>query len=319
MNNIQIFKSPEFGVIRTVSINGEPWLVGKDVAQVLGYQNASKALSDHVDAEDKLNNESLLSLGQRGGWLVNESGLYSLVLSSKLPGAKKFKRWFTSEVLPAIRKNGAYMTPETLQAAILNPDYLLQVVTALKDETDRRKALEAANSRLTVDNQIMQPKAEYFDEIVERNLLTSFRETAKELGIPQKKFVAFLLDYRYIYRDKKGKLMPYAGKGDGLFEVKECFNEKTQWSGTQTLVTPKGRETFRLLLAVLEARQGRSGNWGGMIVLGLAALGGNRGGGGAAMMAGLKIRGILTPVCELALNDTSIWGWLRMTALLGLA
>ena len=94
----------------------------------------------------------------------------------------------------------------------------------------------------------MAPKADYFDEIVDRNLLTNFRETAKQLGIGEKSFIAFLLEKKYIYRDKRGKLMPYAEKNTGLFEMKECFNEKTQWAGTQTLITPKGRETFRLLV-----------------------------------------------------------------------
>ena len=108
---LQIFSKPEFGSIRTLEINGEPWFVGKDVAEVLGYTNPSKALIDHVDDEDKLNNETLSSLGQRGGWLINESGLYSLILSSKLPTAKEFKRWVTSEVLPSIRKTGTYTKP----------------------------------------------------------------------------------------------------------------------------------------------------------------------------------------------------------------
>lgn len=106
---------------------------------------------------------------------------------------------------------------------------------------------DARISALTVENQIMAPKAEYFDDLVDRNLLTSFRETAKQLEIKEKAFIAFLLEKKFIYRDKKGKLMPYAEKNNGLFEVKECFNEKTQWSGTQTMITPKGRETFRLL------------------------------------------------------------------------
>ena len=106
---------------------------------------------------------------------------------------------------------------------------------------------EARLSSLTVENQIMAPKAAYFDELVDRNLLTNFRETAKQLNVPPKKFVSFLLDRKYIYRDKRGKLLPYEDKNNGLFEVKETFNEKTQWSGTQTMVTPKGRETFRLL------------------------------------------------------------------------
>ena len=109
-NQIQIFNNTEFGEIRTMEINGEPWFVGKDVATALGYTNASKALNDHVDSEDKLNNETLSSLGQRGGWLINESGMYSLILGSKLEGAKRFKRWVTSEVLPSIRKSGAYAT-----------------------------------------------------------------------------------------------------------------------------------------------------------------------------------------------------------------
>lgn len=108
MNEIKLFENPEFGSIRTMVIGDEPWFVGKDVAVALGYTNSSKALADHVDEEDKLNNESLLSLGQRGGWLINESGLYSLIFSSKLESAKKFKRWVTSEVLSSIRKTGRY-------------------------------------------------------------------------------------------------------------------------------------------------------------------------------------------------------------------
>lgn len=108
--------------------------------------------------------------------------------------------------------------------------------------------LKAANAELTVQNAIMQPKADYFDELVDRNLLTSFRDTAKQLGVSQNAFIGFLKERKYIYRDQKGKLMPYADKNNGLFEVKECFNNKTEWSGVQTMVTPKGRETFRLLL-----------------------------------------------------------------------
>ena len=118
---------------------------------------------------------------------------------------------------------------------------------ALRYAEQELKKIKAINSELTVDNQIMAPKAAYFDELVDRNLLTNFRETAKQLEIPPKKFVSFLLAKKFIYRDKKGKLLPYEDKNSGLFEVKECFNEKTQWSGTQTLITPKGRETFRLL------------------------------------------------------------------------
>lgn len=124
MNELQIFNNEEFGQIRTVEIDGEIYFVGKDITEVLGYANASKAITDHVDEEDKLNNESLSSLGQRGGWLINESGLYSLILSSKMPNAKKFKRWVTSEILPTLRKTGSYEMPNmsTEMKAILMID-----------------------------------------------------------------------------------------------------------------------------------------------------------------------------------------------------
>ena len=179
---------------------------------------------------------------------IPENIFYRLAMKAKNETAEKFQALVADEIIPTIRKHGAYMTPETLQAAILNPDTMIRLCQQLKAEQDKNRALEVANSRLTVDNQIMQPKADYFDELVERNTLTNFRETAKELGIPPKKFVNFLLEKKYIYRDKKGKLQPYENKNSGLFEVKETFNEKTQWSGSQTLVTPKGRETFRLLM-----------------------------------------------------------------------
>ena len=242
MNDLQIFENPEFGKIRTLEVEGEPWFVGKDVADILGYSNNRDALDRHVDVEDK--NTVVNPDGNRGNpnmTIINESGLYSLILSSKLPTAKKFKRWVTAEVIPSIRKNGGYvsgqenMTPEELMAAAL----------LMANKTIENHKLRL--STLTVDNQIMRPKADYFDELVDRNLLTNFRETAKQLQVKEKAFIQFLMEKKFIYRDKKGKLMPYADKNNGLFEVKEQFNEKTQWSGTQTLITPKGRETFRLL------------------------------------------------------------------------
>lgn len=251
MDELQIFRNPEFGEIRTIEVGNEPWFVGKDVAERLGYSNSRKALADHVDLDDKRFGDGVTirdAIGrEQNVTIINESGLYSLILSSKLPNAKQFKHWITSEVIPSIRRHGAYMTPETLQAAIMNPDIMIQLCQQLKAEQDKNKVLQTENSQLVVDKQIMQPKADYFDELVERNTLTNFRETAQQLGIGQKDFINFLLDKKYIYRDKRGNLKAYADKNDGLFQVKECFNEKTKWAGTQTLVTPKGRETFRLL------------------------------------------------------------------------
>ncbi len=247
MNEIKTFENTEFGSVRTVTVGDEPYFVGKDVTDILRYQNGRDAIAKHVDDEDKGVAKCDTLGGAQEITIINESGLYSLILASKLPQAKRFKRWVTSEVLPAIRKHDAYITPEQVEKLLLNPDAMIKVLMALKSEQDKRKALEIANSALAVDNQIMLPKAEYFDELVDRNLLTSFRDTAKELGIKEKRFIAFLIDHKYLYRDKKGRLTPYADKNDGLFELKECYNEKTDWRGTQTLVTPKGRETFRLL------------------------------------------------------------------------
>ena len=241
MNNLQLFNNPDFGEIRALELDGQPWFVGKEIAQALGYKDTVNALKSHVDAEDKRGWQITTPGGIQEMTIINESGLYSLVLSSKLPGAKQFKRWGTSEVLPGIRNNGGYingqetMSPEELMAKAL--------MVAEKTLAEREKRISA----LTVENQILQPKADYFDQLVDRNLLTSLRDTAKELGIKEKKFIGFLVEKKYLFRDKKGKLTPYAGKADDLFTVKECFNEKTNWSGTQTMVTPKGRETFKLL------------------------------------------------------------------------
>lgn len=240
MNNMQIFKY-ENNDVRTVEMNGEPWFVLKDVCGVLGLSN-HKVTAQRLDRDEVSQTYLTDSIGRnQETTVINESGLYSVILRSDKPEAKPFRKLVTSEVLPSIRKNGGYiagqeqMTPEELMAKAL--------LVANKTLAER----DARISELTVQNTIMLPKAEYFDELVNRNTLTNFRETAKELGISEKAFIRFLLDKKYIFRNQRGKLMPYADRSDGLFEVKECYNEKTNWSGIQTLVTPKGRETFRLL------------------------------------------------------------------------
>ena len=246
MSELQIFNY-DGNEVRTIQIDGEPWWVLKDVCTVLSIGNARDVFSRLDDDEKGVDQIDTLG-GKQYMQIVNESGLYNVILRSDKPQAKPFRKWVTSEVLPSIRKNGAYLTPETLEQVILNPDTMIKLCTALKDEQEKNKALQAVNSSLTVDNQIMKPKAEYFDELVDRNLLTSFRETAKQLQVKEKEFIRFLFDKKFIYRDKKGKIQPYADKNKDLFEVKECYNEKAKWTGTQTLITPKGRETFRLLL-----------------------------------------------------------------------
>lgn len=239
MNNIQIFKY-ENNDVRTVEMNGEPWFVLKDVCKALGIAKY-RDVADRLDADERAPVRVDTLGGAQEMTCINESGLYSVILRSDKPAAKPFRKWVTSEVLPSIRKNGGYiagqeqMTPEELMAKAL--------LVANKTLAER----DARISELTVQNTIMSPKAKYFDELVDRNTLTNFRETAKELGISEKAFIRFLIDKKYIFRNQRGKLMPYADRSDGLFEVKECYNEKTNWSGIQTLVTPKGRETFRLL------------------------------------------------------------------------
>lgn len=153
MDNLQTFQHPTFGEVRTVAIDGEPWFVGKDVAQKLGYSDPNKAIAMHIDDEDKLNDKTALSLGQRGGWFINESGLYSLIMSSKLPAAKEFKRWVTSEVLPTIRQQGSYavrqpMTPAQLIAAqaqvLVQMEEKMQALQAQTEAVrDQQTALEA--------------------------------------------------------------------------------------------------------------------------------------------------------------------------------
>ena len=242
MNDLMIFSNPEFGEIRTIEEDGKFLFCGNDVAKSLGYKRPKDAVAAHCKGAVK--RRTLTKGGEQEMVFITEGDIYRLAAKSELPGADRFESWIFDEVLPSIRRNGGYiarqeeLSPEELMAKAL--------MVAQKTLADR----EARLSALTVENQIMKPKAEYFDELVDRNLLTGLFETAKEIGAPPKAFTKSLLERKYIYRDKKGKLMPYQIHVDsGLFELKECFNDKTQWAGTQTMVTPKGRETFRLLFA----------------------------------------------------------------------
>lgn len=242
MSNIQIFNYQN-NEVRTVEMGGEPWFVLKDVCNTLNISN-QRDVQERLDPDEvgrfdlphPQNPEKTIEMV-----CVNESGLYHVILRSDKQEAKPFRKWVTSEVLPSIRKNGGYIAGQQE----LSPQELMAKALLVANKTLAER--EARISELTVQNNIMAPKAEYFDELVDRNMLTSFRDTAKELGIKPKTFVDWLLAKKFIYRDQKGKLMPREDKNNGLFEVKEAKNDKTQWSGVQTLITPKGRETFRLL------------------------------------------------------------------------
>ncbi len=233
MSELTIFKNQDFGEIRTILINDEPYFVGKDVTEILGYQNASKAISDHVDEEDKLNNESLLSLGQRGGWLINESGLYSLILSSKLPSAKKFKRWVTSEVLPEIRKTGAYSRiPKSYPEALrLYADEVEQreLMQKQRDEAIRTKALISDKKTATAMSTASQKSKEVEKLKIELDRSKKFASIkAVEISLKQKfdwkplrnYCTAHELEMPKIFDANYGKVRTYPAKAwAAIYEV----------------------------------------------------------------------------------------------------
>ena len=240
MQELKIFESTEFGAVRALEIDGAPWFVGKDVTDILGYQNPSEALSDHVDDEDKLNSKTLSSLGQRGGWLINESGLYSLVLSSKLPAAKAFKRWVTSEVLPTIRRHGLY----AIDDIIANPDLGIQALMALKAEREARKALEVDNK--IKDQQIaeLKPKASYYDLILQCSGLLSVTEIAKDYGLSAKALNKMLHDLGIQFSQSGVWLLYSKYQSCGYTQTKTQNYSKpdgTQGARVHTYWTQKGR------------------------------------------------------------------------------
>ncbi|HCI1234124.1 TPA: phage antirepressor, partial [Enterococcus faecium] len=175
MNTPQIFNF-EQNEVRTILVNDEPYFVGKDVASVLGYSNTKDALSRHVDLEDKMGSRITTSGQSREMTIINESGLYSLILKSKLPSAKKFKRWVTSEVLPAIRKHGGYLTPEKVEEALLNPDTIIQLATQLKEER---------TGRLIAEQKIAEyePKISYLDSILSSTDSVTISQIAADYGM----------------------------------------------------------------------------------------------------------------------------------------
>lgn len=240
--------------------SGEPWFVAKDVCDVLGYTNASKAISDHVDSEDKLNNESLSSLGQRGGWLVNESGLYSLVLSSKLPTAKEFKRWVTHEVLPQIRRTGGYIP--TSEADDDMTILAKAVMIGQRTMEEQKQRIAAQQSRIDE----LQPKASAWDNFVDIDDALSVRDSAKLLSnlgrhVGQTELFEWLDRHDWIFRENKhwsarqsrinaGHLMMVPSKSHGTHKDGTPFafppTVKVTRKGLALIVRRFGEETLQL-------------------------------------------------------------------------
>lgn len=244
MNDLQVFNNPEFGEIRTVTIESEVWFVGRDVGLILGYNEPHKAIPRHVDSEDGMKRPIPSVSGAQETWLVNESGLYSLILSSKLPTAKKFKRWVTSEVLPSIRKHGAYMTPATLEDAILNPDGAIRLLTALKDEQAKSRQLEAVNAELA-------PKAAYADRVLSCKDLFTITQIAKDYGMSGVQFNKLLRGLGVQY-PQNGQWLLYAKHQNKGYTHSETI-EYTRSDGTistkmNTKWTQAGRQFLYELL-----------------------------------------------------------------------
>lgn len=201
MGDLKIWENPEFGELRTVEMNGEPWMVGKDVATALGYKNPRDAIARHVDAEDKGVVKHDTPSGEQDMVIINESGLYSLVLCSKLPTAKKFKRWVTSEVLPSIRKHGAYMTQQKIEEALLNPDTIISLAQQLKEE-------QAKTAKLA-------PAAEYAQSFLLASGGRLIGSIAKDYGMSAKQLNRMLHALGIQYRQGGQWLLyqKYTGKG----------------------------------------------------------------------------------------------------------
>lgn len=239
-NVINYFENEQFGKIRVINQNNEPWFVAKDITAVLGYKNPSKAIKDHVDTEDKLNNETLLSLGQRGGWIINESGLYSLILSSKIPTAKAFKRWVTHEVLPAIHRTGGYMVTK----ADDTPEEIMARAVLIAQDTINRQKQQIAD---------MQPKALFADAVAASHTSILVGELAKLLKqngveIGQNRLFKWLRENGYLMKTGSSYNMPTQRSMEReLFEVKET--SITHSDGHITVqktpkVTGKGQQYF---------------------------------------------------------------------------
>lgn len=233
---LQVFNSTELGSVRTTIINGEIMFVGKDVADILGYTNTPKAIRDHVDDEDKLTERIVLSGQNREVVFINESGLYSLILSSKMPNAKKFKHWVTAEVLPAIRKNGMYAIDEILE----NPDLAIAALTKLKEEREKRKQLETIT--LVQKQQIaeLQPKASYYDLILQNKNTVPITQIAKDYGMSGRKFNELLHKLGVQYKFRKTWLL-YQEYAECGYTQSRTYAIDESRSVMHTYWTQKGR------------------------------------------------------------------------------
>jgi len=235
-NNLMIFENPDFGAVRSILIDGDPWFVAADVCKALEIEKTNRALS-RLDDDEKGAHSVSTPGGRQRMSIISESGLYSLILGSRKPEARAFKRWITHEVIPSIRKHGAYMTDSLLDALEAHPEAVPEYLNRLRSENAR-------NRELTRRLRLALPKAEYYDAFVDPADCTNIRTTAKELGVPEKQFTRYLEEKKYLFRDKNRKLFPRAvKKSAGLFLVRDFYTERGKL-GHYTLITPAGKRHF---------------------------------------------------------------------------
>lgn len=237
-NNLAVFNNEEFGELRTIMIEGEPWFVANDVCTIL---DINRTQTRRLDDDEKGVCSMHTPGGEQNVGIVNEYGLYNLILGSRKPEAKAFRRWITHEVLPSIRRHGVYATNSALKKFLDNPELIMELGAVMLRERDRANALSD-------ELKIARPKAEYFDTFISPGDCTNIRNTAKELQVPERQFCRFLLESRLMYRSPAGTLMPYSkSQKDGLFVVKD-FYSKNGFFGAYSLITPKGKDLIRTLL-----------------------------------------------------------------------
>lgn len=251
MNELRIFSNPEFGSVRTVTINDDPWFVGVDVARALGYSKPNEAIRTNTSKEDTTTAGVLDSNNHTQQMIViNESGLYDMVFESRLPKAREFRHWVTDEVLPSIRKHGGYI----LNQDTMSDDELMEraLLVAQSRIAERDRMIESQKEEIQKKDEkiaVLEPDASAFQALCDSKLLTNFRDGAKELGMSQSQFIGWLKREKYIYSTSKGELRPMEPyRKSDLFQMKSYVNKYSGFSGVRTYLTPKGLQYFKMQL-----------------------------------------------------------------------
>ena len=248
MNELKVFQNSEFGELSVLTIDGKEYFPASQCAKILGYSNPYDAIKKHCKEDGVVKREGVSYTTNQYGVTsrqtteikyISESNLYRLIIRSKLPAAEKFERWVFDEVLPSIRKHGAYITREKLWEVATSPEAMMKLCSDLLAEREK-------NAALREENAMLEGKAAFYDLFIDLKHSTNLRTTAKELVVPERRFVRFLLEQRFVYRAPSGNVLPYAkSANDGLFTVKDYCNHGH--TGSYTLVTPQGKLHFAQL------------------------------------------------------------------------